>query len=247
MQSIIESYSNTYCLWENHLKDMRHWSLQIICLWDRPLVVILKQSLVIFGSLIILLISSIFSIERLEKLSLFFKISLIFVNKTWAYVSLTLLPTWLWVLLLFFPWNLDLLSCSLVGLGGMERGGILKKLTSLRAEVLLIFLSGLFTSILLVNFSAIFCWKDLLPSSNFNMSYPPSKMEETNVHAALPKPSIQEMSSSLLFLMFLFLMKLAIYIRETSMFLMLIVIISLFPKIEIRWVWPSQRSGLTGW
>ena len=51
-------------------------------------------------------------------------------------------------------------------------------------------------------------------------------MEETNVYAALLKLSIQEMSFFLFFLMFLFLIKLAICVRETSIFLVLIVTIS---------------------
>lgn len=72
----------------------------------------------------------------------------------------------------------------------MGEKNISEKLTSLEAGILLIFIPDLFTSMLLLCFSTIFYQKDLLPSFDFNMSYSPSKMKETNIHATLSKPLI---------------------------------------------------------
>ena len=56
----------------------------MICLWDELLVVISMQGLVLPILLIVLLISSIFFNERLEKLSLILRMSLTLTDKAWA-------------------------------------------------------------------------------------------------------------------------------------------------------------------
>ena len=56
----------------------------MICLWDELLVVISIQGLVLPILLIVLLISSIFFNERLEKLSLILRMSLTLTDKAWA-------------------------------------------------------------------------------------------------------------------------------------------------------------------
>ena len=201
---------------------------------------------------IVLYIFSIFLFRWLRKLSLSLRISFTFADDACMYVCLAILLNWFWDLLVFFLWNLDLLNSSLdslrkIGDGGRERWEALKNSTDFRSRVLEEFLLLLQTRILLENFSDIFWQNVLLLLSEFNLLHPPSKIDDTKVQAAFPKPSKYEISFSLLCLIFLFLIKSTIYIRDISMFFVLIDWEFLLPNIDIWWVCPFQKSELAGW
>jgi len=112
----------------------------------------------------------------------------------------------------------------LVGLGGIEGEEILEESTSLRVGFLPIFFSSLHTGILLVNFLPFFAEKICCHSLTLICSILSQNRRDKCSYHFTETFNARDVFLPI-FLIFVFLIKLAIYIRKTLIFLVLIVTI----------------------
>ena len=145
-----------------------------------------------------------------------------FFNEICVYDGLVVLVGLFCLSGVFFLWNLDFSNTSLEGLRGSWGKGSLVNSTSFEGGNLLDFLSLLNVSTFDENSSLMSLWRDLLLMFVFKTSYLLLNKKEMNLKVVWPKLFRKGISSSLLFLSFLFLIKSEIYIREILILLTLI-------------------------
>ena len=221
----------------------------MICLRDRPLVVILMCILTgVLEPVTVLWICLIFLFNSLGKFSLSLSISLTLeVKDTCAYKCLgpDVLETELILFGMFFPLFFEEMS-PLTGMVGFI-GSILENSTGLAGGRQLDFLFCRTVGTFVVNSFLNLLQNDFWPSPTSKISHPPLKIEETRSKATLPKPVKHGISSSLWLLRWRLTIKSEICLREILMLLTSISWVLSLLKRDVGLVLLSQELLLASW